>query len=457
MRNGDANGEAVPVAALLNRSAGAVEVPLLRAMRGANLCTELVRRRGALALAIAARWLRARATRVSEGALHAYRDDRHRLCRPGVRRLLRRFRPSCDLRRQGRGQDRRAQRRPDADLGAGARGAGQGQRRARAAGLHHRPRRGASKDAEAVFIAVGTPARRGDGHADLSYVFAAVARAGAGARAGRWWWSPSRPCRSAPATRSPKSSPRKARRTACRSRPTPNSCARARRSRLQASRPDRGRRRGRAGARGAGGNLPAACSSTRRRSCSPARRTAELTKYAANAFLAIKISFINEMADLCEAVGADVQDVARGIGLDNRIGAEVPPRRARAMAEAASPRTRWRCSQTAEEAGVEQRIVSTVVEVNDDRKAAMADRVDEALGGEPRGQAHRRARPDLQAQHRRHARRAVDPADRAAAGSAAPSVVGLRSGRPRAGRAAAAGDRLRRRRLCGGRRTPTRW
>ena len=52
------------------------------------------------------------------------------------------------------------------------------------------------------------------------------------------------------------------------------------------------------------------------------RRTAELTKYAANAFLAMKISFINEMADLCEAVGADVQEVARGIGLDNRIGAK---------------------------------------------------------------------------------------------------------------------------------------
>ena len=57
------------------------------------------------------------------------------------------------------------------------------------------------------------------------------------------------------------------------------------------------------------------------------RRTAELTKYAANAFLAMKISFINEMADLCEAVDADVQDLARGIGLDNRIGAEIPPRR----------------------------------------------------------------------------------------------------------------------------------
>ena len=66
----------------------------------------------------------------------------------------------------------------------------------------------------------------------------------------------------------------------------------------------------------------ARCFSTRRRSCSPAARTAELTKYAANAFLATKITFINEIADLCEQVGADVQEVARGIGLDNRIGAK---------------------------------------------------------------------------------------------------------------------------------------
>ena len=59
------------------------------------------------------------------------------------------------------------------------------------------------------------------------------------------------------------------------------------------------------------------------------RRTAELIKYAANAFLATKITFINEIADLCEQAGADVQEVARGIGLDNRIGAQVPQRRPR--------------------------------------------------------------------------------------------------------------------------------
>ena len=72
------------------------------------------------------------------------------------------------------------------------------------------------------------------------------------------------------------------------------------------------------------------------------RRTAELIKYAANAFLATKITFINEIADLCEKVGADVQEVARGIGLDNRIGAQIPACRPGLSAARAFPRTRWR-------------------------------------------------------------------------------------------------------------------
>ena len=72
------------------------------------------------------------------------------------------------------------------------------------------------------------------------------------------------------------------------------------------------------------------------------RRTAELIKYAANAFLAMKITFINEIADLCEKVGANVQDVAAGIGADNRIGRKfLQP--VRALAARAFPRTRWRC------------------------------------------------------------------------------------------------------------------
>ena len=114
------------------------------------------------------------------------------------------------------------------------------------------------------------------------------------------------------------------------------------------------------------------------------RRTAELTKYAANAFLAVKISFINEIADLCEAVDADVQDVARGIGLDNRIG----PKFLHAgpgYGGSCFPKDTLALLQTADKAGVDQRIVRTTVEVNDQRKDRMVDRVVRALRGEVSG------------------------------------------------------------------------
>jgi UDPglucose 6-dehydrogenase len=116
------------------------------------------------------------------------------------------------------------------------------------------------------------------------------------------------------------------------------------------------------------------------------RRTAELTKYAANAFLAVKISFINEIADLCEAVDADVQDVARGIGLDNRIG----PKFLHAgpgYGGSCFPKDTLALLQTADKVGVDQRIVRTTVEVNDDRKSQMVERVARALGGELDGKS----------------------------------------------------------------------
>jgi UDPglucose 6-dehydrogenase len=114
------------------------------------------------------------------------------------------------------------------------------------------------------------------------------------------------------------------------------------------------------------------------------RRTAELTKYAANAFLAVKISFINEIADLCEAVDADVQDVARGIGLDNRIG----PKFLHAgpgYGGSCFPKDTLALLQTADKFGVDQRIVRTTVQVNDDRKAHMAERVATAVGQDLKG------------------------------------------------------------------------
>ncbi len=178
----------------------------------------------------------------------------------------------------------------------------------------------AVEDAEAVFIAVGTPARRGDGHADLTYVFDAVremARVISRERSSL----PSRRCRSERATRLSKSCVKKAS-PKLPSRRIRSFCAKAPPSRtssipIELSSAPRT-------------SVPRACcaksigrfSSIGHRSCHGPAPAAELTKYAANAFLAVKISFINEIADLCEAVDADVQDVARGIGLDNRIGAE---------------------------------------------------------------------------------------------------------------------------------------
>lgn len=110
------------------------------------------------------------------------------------------------------------------------------------------------------------------------------------------------------------------------------------------------------------------------------RRTSELTKYAANAFLALKITFINEMADLCESLGADVQQVARGIGLDNRIGSKFL-HAGPGYGGSCFPKDTLALVRTATDAGSPLRLIETTVEVNDARKKAMADRVARALGG----------------------------------------------------------------------------
>lgn len=111
------------------------------------------------------------------------------------------------------------------------------------------------------------------------------------------------------------------------------------------------------------------------------RRTSELIKYAANAFLATKITFINEMADLCEAVGADVQDVARGIGLDNRIGGKFL-HAGPGYGGSCFPKDTLALLKTAEDNEAPTRIIEAVVKVNDLRKRAMGRRIVNALGGD---------------------------------------------------------------------------
>ena len=111
------------------------------------------------------------------------------------------------------------------------------------------------------------------------------------------------------------------------------------------------------------------------------RRTSELIKYAANAFLATKITFINEIADLCEAVGANVQDVSRGIGLDNRIGSKFL-HAGPGYGGSCFPKDTLALLKTAEDYETPVRIVEAVVQVNDTRKRAMGRKVITALGGD---------------------------------------------------------------------------
>ncbi len=241
----------------------------------------------------------------------------------------------------------------------------------------------AIKGAEAVFIAVGTPSRRGDGHADLSFVFGAIedlagllegpivvvtkstVPVGTGDKIAAMLKD-----KGAPEGTSVASNPEFLREGA---------------AIADFKHPDRilvGAEDGKA--RDVLTEIYRPLFLNRAPMLFTGRRTAELTKYAANAFLAMKISFINEMADLCEAVDADVQDLARGIGLDNRIG----PKFLHAgpgYGGSCFPKDTLALLRTAEEAGIEQRIISTVVEVNDHRKQAMADRVCDAIGGSVEG------------------------------------------------------------------------
>lgn len=114
------------------------------------------------------------------------------------------------------------------------------------------------------------------------------------------------------------------------------------------------------------------------------RRTSELIKYAANAFLAMKITFINEVADLCEAAGANVQEVARGIGLDNRIGAKFL-HAGPGYGGSCFPKDTTALVKIGQDFGSPMRLVETTVSINDQRKRAMSRKVIAACGGEVRG------------------------------------------------------------------------
>ncbi len=241
----------------------------------------------------------------------------------------------------------------------------------------------AVKGADVVFIAVGTPSRRGDGHADLTYVFAAaeeIAKAMDGY--------------TLVVTKStvPVGTGRKVEEVMRKARPEGDFDVASNPEFLREGsaindfmRPDRvviGAETERAQAILKRLYRPLYLLETP--ILFTKLETAELIKYAANSFLAVKITFINELADLCEKVGGDVSDVARGIGLDGRIGRKfLHP--SPGYGGSCFPKDTLALVRTAQDAGAPVRIVETVVAVNDERKKAMAGRVKEAVGGSLKG------------------------------------------------------------------------
>jgi UDPglucose 6-dehydrogenase len=237
--------------------------------------------------------------------------------------------------------------------------------------------------AEAVFIAVGTPSRRGDGHADLSYVYAA-AREIAAALQGF----------TAVVTKStvPVGTGDEVEAIIREQRPDADVCVVSNPEFLREgaairdfNHPDRivvGTEDPR------GREILAEIYRPLYLNAAPIlytdRRTAELIKYASNAFLATKITFINEVADLCEKVGADVQEVARGMGLDNRIGSKFL-HAGPGYGGSCFPKDALALIKTGQDHEAPLRILETVVAVNDQRKRAMARKVAAALGSNLRG------------------------------------------------------------------------
>jgi UDPglucose 6-dehydrogenase len=241
----------------------------------------------------------------------------------------------------------------------------------------------AVRRAEAVFIAVGTPTRRGDGHADLSYVYQAAKDIAANLDG-----------YTVVVTKStvPVGTGREVYDIIRTARPDADFDVASNPEFLREGsaiedfrRPDR---------------VVVGCDSDRAREVMTeiyrplfinetpmlftGRESAEMIKYASNAFLATKITFINEMADLCEKVGADVKDVSRGIGLDKRIGAKFL-HAGPGFGGSCFPKDTLALLKTSQDHGVTTRIVEAVVNVNDTRKLAMADKIAAAFGGDMQG------------------------------------------------------------------------
>ncbi len=241
----------------------------------------------------------------------------------------------------------------------------------------------AMRDTDAVFLAVGTPSRRGDGHADLSFVFAAAEQV---ARAA------TRPLVLVTKSTVPVGTGAKLKELVARVRPDLQIDIASNPEFLREGsaigdfmRPDR-----------------VVIGAESERAFSVLRRlyrplyltetpivattieTAEVTKYAANAFLATKVTFINEIADLCENVGADVHDVARGMGLDGRIGRKfLHP--GPGYGGSCFPKDTIALARTAREANAPMTLVEATIAANDARKLAMAERVLRACGPNPAG------------------------------------------------------------------------
>lgn len=237
----------------------------------------------------------------------------------------------------------------------------------------------AVRDADAVFIGVGTPSRRGDGHADLTYVYAAaeeIAHALTG-----YTVVVTKSTVPVGTSRQVEAIIRKANPKAAFDMASNPEFLREGSALEDFRRPDR---------------VVVGCDTERARAVMrevyrplylnetpilfTSRETSELIKYAANAFLATKITFINEMADICEKVGGDVQDVARGIGLDGRIGRKFL-NAGPGYGGSCFPKDTIALVRTAQELGSPSRIVEAVVAVNDARKSAMARKIEAAFGG----------------------------------------------------------------------------